>query len=177
MFWANPQLFDQRMFRKLKSPTMTDLLFWMQVEVFKKVIYSTYYTHKIHIQYIHVHITPFSSYNGYKWNLHLTCFQQGFIAQLVEHQTSITEVMGSNPVEASKKNSGLSWNCFSCFTTARITFTIILYLHLHYKYDLHHIYMYISFHSADLYYATLLCKSYKGSNVLIIKSNPSYILL
>ena len=30
-----------------------------------------------------------------------TCFQRGFIAQLVEHRISIAEAMGSNPVEAS----------------------------------------------------------------------------
>ena len=28
--------------------------------------------------------------------------QQGFVAQLVEHRTSIMEVMGSNPIEASE---------------------------------------------------------------------------
>ena len=41
-----------------------------------------------------------SPYNGYKLNSLLTYFQRGFIAQLVEHHTGITEVMGSNPVEA-----------------------------------------------------------------------------
>ena len=49
-----------------------------------------------------------SSYNMYKLNSLLTCFQQGFIAQSVEHHTSITEVMGSNPIEASECLSGLS---------------------------------------------------------------------
>ena len=47
-------------------------------------------------------ITSFSSYNGYKLNSHLTCFQWGFIAQSVEHHTGIAEVMGSNPVGASE---------------------------------------------------------------------------
>ena len=37
----------------------------------------------------------------YKLNLQLTCSRGGFIAQSVEHRTGITEVMGSNPVEAS----------------------------------------------------------------------------
>ena len=48
-----------------------------------------------------IHIISLSSYNGYKLNSLLTCFQRGFIAQLVEHRTGIAEVMGSNPVEAS----------------------------------------------------------------------------
>ena len=37
----------------------------------------------------HMHIISPSSYNGYKLNSHLTCFQRGFIAQLVEHRTGI----------------------------------------------------------------------------------------
>ena len=49
-----------------------------------------------------VRIMSFSSYNRYKLNSHLTCFQRGFIAQLVEHRTGITEVMGSNPLGASE---------------------------------------------------------------------------
>ena len=50
----------------------------------------------------HIHITSFSSYNGYKLNSNLTCFQRGFIAQSVENRTSIAEVMGSNPVRVSE---------------------------------------------------------------------------
>ena len=51
-----------------------------------------------------------SAHNGYKLNSHLTCFQRGFIAQLVEHRTGIVEIMGSNPVglEALGFFSGLS---------------------------------------------------------------------
>ena len=64
----------------------------------------------------HMHIISFSSYNRYKLNLLLTCFQWGFIAQLVEHHTGITEVMGSNPVGV----LGFFWTFFatafkSCF--------------------------------------------------------------
>ena len=57
------------------------------------------------------------SYNGYKLNSHLTCFQRGFVAQLVEHRTGIAEVMGSNPVghEAPGFFLGFLCNCFSCF--------------------------------------------------------------
>ena len=44
-------------------------------------------------------IISLSSYNGYKLSSHLTCYQGGFIAQSVEHDTGIAEVMGSNPVE------------------------------------------------------------------------------
>ena len=54
-----------------------------------------------HMIFIYIHIMSFSSYNGYKLNSHLTCFQRGFIAQLVEHRTDIAEVMGLNPVGAS----------------------------------------------------------------------------
>ena len=42
----------------------------------------------------------------------MTCFQRGFIAQLVEHRTGIAEVMGPNPVEASKNFLGFICNCF-----------------------------------------------------------------
>ena len=35
---------------------------------------------------LYPHIISFSSYNGYKLNSHLTCFQRGFIAQLVGPQ-------------------------------------------------------------------------------------------
>ena len=75
----------------------------------------------------HVHIMSFSSYNRYKLNSDLTCYQLGFVAQLVEHHTGIAEVMGSNPVEASEFFLGFVCNCFSYFITARITFTCILY--------------------------------------------------
>ena len=37
------------------------------------------------------HLISLSSYDGYKLNLLLACFQQGFIAQLVEDCTGITE--------------------------------------------------------------------------------------
>ena len=68
----------------------------------------------------HIHIS-LSSYNGYKLNSLLTYYQQGFIAQLLEHRIGIAEVMGSNPVFL-----GFLCNCFSCFITARITFTSVL---------------------------------------------------
>ena len=48
--------------------------------------------------YHNIQLTSLSSYNGYKWNSHLTCFPRGFIAQSVEHRISIAKVMGSNPV-------------------------------------------------------------------------------
>ena len=69
---------------------------------------------KDHMRYI----TSFSSYNEYKLNSHLTCFQWGFIAQSVEHRTGIAEVMGSNPIGASEFFLGFICNCLSyfCFT-------------------------------------------------------------
>ena len=61
----------------------------------------------------------------YKLNSLLTYYQQGFIAQLVEHCTSIVEVMSLNPVEASDFFLDFLCNCFSCFITVTITFTSI----------------------------------------------------
>ena len=75
----------------------------------------------------YIHFTSFSSYNRYKLNLHLTCFQWSFInvAQLVEHHTGIPEVMDSNPIGFFL---GFICNCLSYFTTAKISFTSILVL-------------------------------------------------
>ena len=53
--------------------------------------------------------STFSSYNGYKLNSHLTCFQRSFLAKLVEHRTGIAEVMGLNHVEASEFFLSLSY--------------------------------------------------------------------
>ena len=70
------------------------------------------------------------SYNRYKLNSLMTYFQTGFIAQLVENRTGITEVMCVWIPLKPYNFFGLSLelcNCFSCFTTARITFTRILF--------------------------------------------------
>ena len=87
--------------------------------------YSLYAVH-IYDLYYHTHIISFSSYNRLELNLHLTCFQRGFIAQLLEHRTGIAEVMATNPVEASDFFLGFLCNCLSYFTTVSITFTSIL---------------------------------------------------
>ena len=55
--------------------------------------------------------------------LHMTCFQRGFIAQLVEHRTGIADVMGSNPVGAWESFLGFICNCLSYYITVRIIFT------------------------------------------------------
>ena len=60
----------------------------------------------------HMHSISLSLYNGYKLNSYLTCFHQGFIAQLAEHHTSIVEVMGLNPVGASEFFLSFLYNCF-----------------------------------------------------------------
>ena len=52
---------------------------------------------------------------GIKLNSHLTCFQRGFIAQLVEHHTGVAEVMGLYPVGASEFFLGYICNCLSCY--------------------------------------------------------------
>ena len=60
----------------------------------------------IHLQpqfkYELFHITPyhFTPQGRYELNKLTSLPMCGFIAQLVEHRTGITEVMGSNPVEA-----------------------------------------------------------------------------
>ena len=64
-----------------------------------------------------------SSYNGYKLNSLLTYSQRGFIAQLLEHCTGITEV----PLGASEFFLGFLCNCFCCFITVRIIFTSKIY--------------------------------------------------
>ena len=66
----------------------------------------------------------------------MTCFWQGFVAQSVEHRTGIAEVMGSNPIGASEFFLGFICNCLSYFTTAKISFTFILYPQ--FTHDLYH---------------------------------------
>ena len=75
--------------------------------------------------------TSFPLYNRYKLNSHLTCSQQGFIAQLVERRTGIAYVMGSNPVETSEMFLDILCNCFSCFITVIITFISFSYHSAH----------------------------------------------
>ena len=58
----------------------------------------------------------------------MPCFRQGFIAQLVEHCTSIVEVVGSNPIGDSEFFWALFCICLSYFTTVKISFTSILYI-------------------------------------------------
>ena len=82
-----------------------------------------------------IHFMSFSSYNGYKLNSHLTCFQQGFIAQSVEHRTGIAEGMGSNPIGASEFLLGFICNSF---ITERITFIYLYSLSTVHSYDLYH---------------------------------------
>ena len=76
------------------------------------------------LQWDIIHMYTLSHYlHGYKLNSLLTYFQQGFIAQLVEHCTDIAEVMSSNPFEASVFFLGFLCDCFSCFIAVRITLT------------------------------------------------------
>ena len=48
----------------------------------------------------HINFTSFHCMGRYELNKLTSLPMSGFIAQLVEHRTSITEVRGSNPVEA-----------------------------------------------------------------------------
>ena len=63
----------------------------------------------------------------------MTCFQRGFIAQLVKHRTGIAEVMGSNPVGASEFFLGFICNCLSDFITVKISFTCKFTFGIQYK--------------------------------------------
>ena len=73
----------------------------------------------------HMHIISLSSYNGYKLNSLLTCFQQGFIAQLVQHR--YRRGHGSESHWSLRYFFlGFLCNCWSWFITAKITFTSIL---------------------------------------------------
>ena len=99
-----------------------------QAAVYKWHISLLFFIHIDSYDLYHIHLTSFSSCNRYKLNSNLTCFQWGFIAQSVEHRTSIAEVMGSNPVGASEFFLDFICNCLSYFITARFTFTCVLYL-------------------------------------------------
>ena len=79
-------------------------------------LYSLSAVHSYDLYHIHM---SFSSYNGSKLNLHLTCFQRGFIAQTVEHRTGIAEAMDSNPVGVSEY--------FRYFITAR-SFSLLFFI-------------------------------------------------
>ena len=85
------------------EPMISAIPVWHQCEYISAQIWQDGNTFFLY----HIHIMSFSSYNGDKLkNLLLTCFQQGFIAQLVEHHTQ-----------------NFFW---ALFITVRITFTCIL---------------------------------------------------
>ena len=54
----------------------------------------------VQIHDFHIFTTVYSPLHGFIWNQHSDQLPVGLLAQLVEHCTSITEVMGSNPVQA-----------------------------------------------------------------------------
>ena len=98
--------------------------------------------HHHHHHHHHIHFTSFSSYNDYKLNLYLTCFQWGFIAQLVEHRTGITEVMGSNPIGASEFFLGFICNWLNVLRNCKDHFHLYSLSSVHSN-DLYHILIYI----------------------------------
>ena len=49
---------------------------------------------------MHIFTAIYSPLHGFIWNQHSDQFSVGLLAQLLEHCTSITEVMGSNPIQA-----------------------------------------------------------------------------
>ena len=100
---------------------------------------STYSLSAVHITYdlYHIHISLFSFLRNKLHSL-LTCFQRGFIAQLVEHRIGIAEVMGSTPVEASDKK--------------KIELSLQLLKLLHNWEDHFHLYSLSAVHIYDLYH-------------------------
>ena len=72
--------------------------------------------------------------------LHITCFQRGFIAQLVEHRTGIAEVMGLNPVGASEFFLGFICNCLSYLHNCEDHFNLYSLTAVQ-SYDLYHIHI------------------------------------
>ena len=48
----------------------------------------------------HIFTAVYSPLHGFIWNQHSDKLPVGLLAQLVEHCTSIAEVMGSNPIQA-----------------------------------------------------------------------------
>ena len=89
------------------------------------------------------HFTPHGRYELNKLTLLPMC---GFIAQLVEHRTSIAEVMGSNPVEALifffrlLLSSCLNWKIYCDDHSSLVSIP-------QFKYEVFHIYV-TSFHSS-----------------------------
>ena len=54
----------------------------------------------VQIYDFHIFTAIYSPLHGFIWNQHSDQFPVGLLAQLLEHCTSITEVMGSNPIQA-----------------------------------------------------------------------------
>ena len=81
-------------------------------------------------QFIHIRSMSYTSFTlhttGINWTRTWPAFNEASLAQLVEHRTGTAEIIGSNPVGASEVFLSFIWNCFSCFITAKITFTSIL---------------------------------------------------
>ena len=70
-----------------------------------------------------MHNISLSSYDGYKLNSHLTCFQRGFRAQLIERIAPVSRTSWVRiPLKPQKFFLGLLCNCLSCFTTAEDRF-------------------------------------------------------
>ena len=54
----------------------------------------------VHMYNFHIFTVIYSSFYRFIWNQHNDQLPVGLLAQLVEHCTGITEVMGSNPIQA-----------------------------------------------------------------------------
>ena len=90
------------------------------------------------VQYeFHIHFTSFYCMGRHELNKLTLLPMCGFTARLVEHRTSITEVTGSNPVEAVIFFRLLPSNCFKLEFSAMIT----LHFHLQLQYNMNFIYI------------------------------------
>ena len=118
------------------------------MQLLKLLSLSLVFSHSAHMyDSYYMHIIPLSSYDWYKLNSHLTCFQRGFIAQLVEHRTGISKVMGFNPVGAF---SGLSLQLLKLLHNCEDHFYLYYFIPSAHTYMIH--IMYTSFHYASIEY-------------------------
>ena len=98
--------------------------------------YMNYFMYTSH------HFTPYGRYELNKLTSLPMC---GFIAQLVEHHTGITEVTGSNPVEALI----FSGSFFPMAQIGKFTAMIILHFDLQPQFKKKNYFIYTSHHSQE----------------------------
>ena len=76
----------------------------------------------VHMYNFHIFTVIYSSFYRFIWNQHNDQLPVGLLAQLVEHCTGITVVMGSNPIQAWIFSGLIFTNAQVVFITAKIAF-------------------------------------------------------